>query len=225
MPLPVHGARMEAEGRCAMTIVRWTPFMELDSMERRMRRWFEEFGFAPAPAADVYKTDDEYVVELELPGYEEKELSIEVSDHTLAIKGERAKVTDIPKPPRMCLIGSKRQLRREHLGPRAADAFDSSFSHLFPVSGPRPARGSSGLAKPMGIRAEDERSPASAPTSIDRIRYFLTSAILGQGRVGTFIFYQIVTYFTGWASAFLIQFRPLRKSNPWAGPANLSQAR
>ena len=94
MPLPVHGARMEAEGRCAMTIVRWTPFMELDSMERRMRRWFEEFGFAPAPAADVYKTDDEYVVELELPGYEEKELSIEVSDHTLAIKGERAKVTE-----------------------------------------------------------------------------------------------------------------------------------
>lgn len=79
-----------------MTIVKWTPFTELDSMERRMRRWLEEFGFAPtlAPAADVYRTDDEYVVALDLPGYEAKELSIEISDHTLAVKGERELVKE-----------------------------------------------------------------------------------------------------------------------------------
>jgi HSP20 family protein len=79
-----------------MTIVKWTPFTELDSMERRMRRIFEEIGFAPvlAPAADVYETDDEFVVELEVPGYEEKELSIEVSDHMLAIKGSRTKAKE-----------------------------------------------------------------------------------------------------------------------------------
>jgi HSP20 family protein len=79
-----------------MTIVKWTPFTELDSMERRMRRLFEEIGFAPAlaPAADVYETDDEFVIELEVPGYEEKELSIEVTDHTLAIKGMREKTTE-----------------------------------------------------------------------------------------------------------------------------------
>jgi HSP20 family protein len=80
--------------RCAMAIVKWSPFVELDAMERRMRRLFDwtGVGFTPAlfPAADVYETDDEYVVELEVPGYEEKELTIEVSDHTLAIKGERA---------------------------------------------------------------------------------------------------------------------------------------
>jgi HSP20 family protein len=79
-----------------MTIVKWTPFTELDSMERRMRRLFEEIGFAPglAPAADVYETDDEFVVELEVPGYAEEELSIEVSDHTLAIKGLREKTKE-----------------------------------------------------------------------------------------------------------------------------------
>lgn len=84
------------EGRWQMTIVKWTPFSELDSMERRMRRLFEEIGFAPglAPAADVYETDDELVVELEVPGYEEKELSIEVFDHTLAIKGSRVKAKE-----------------------------------------------------------------------------------------------------------------------------------
>jgi HSP20 family protein len=76
-----------------MTIVEWTPFTQLDPMERRMRRILDGIGFAPgfAPAADVYETDDEFVFELEVPGYDEKELAIEVSDHTLAIKGTHEK--------------------------------------------------------------------------------------------------------------------------------------
>lgn len=82
-----------------MAIARWTPFQELDSLERRVRRVLEDAGFAPAlvPAADVFETDDEYVVELEVPGYEEKELSIEVADHTLTIRGDQKKVTDESK--------------------------------------------------------------------------------------------------------------------------------
>ncbi len=76
------------------TMLKWTPFQEFDSMERRMRRAFEGLGFAPVllPAADVYETDDEFVVELEVPGYEEKELGIEVFDHTVSVRGVR-KVT------------------------------------------------------------------------------------------------------------------------------------
>lgn len=79
-----------------MAVVKRTPFTELDSMERRMRRIFEEIGFAPvlAPAADVYETGEEFVVELEVPGYQEKELSVEVSDHMLAIKGSHTKEKD-----------------------------------------------------------------------------------------------------------------------------------
>ena len=82
-----------------MAITQWAPFTELDSMERRMRRLFEGIGFAPvlAPAADVYETDDEFVVELEVPGYEEQELTVEVSDHTLAVKGERARAKEEQK--------------------------------------------------------------------------------------------------------------------------------
>jgi HSP20 family protein len=78
------------------TIVRWTPFQELDSMERRMRRLLEDVGFAPAllPAADVYETADECVIELEVPGFEEKELGIEVSDHTVTVTGTRSESKD-----------------------------------------------------------------------------------------------------------------------------------
>jgi HSP20 family protein len=72
------------------TLQKWTPFRELDTMER-MRGMLEDIGFGPftVPAADFYETDRDYVIELEVPGFEEKELGIEVSDHTLTIKGER----------------------------------------------------------------------------------------------------------------------------------------
>ena len=72
------------------TLVKWTPFRELDLMERRMRRMLEDVGFGPItmPAADVYETPEEFIVELEVPGFEEKELGLEVIDHTLTVKGE-----------------------------------------------------------------------------------------------------------------------------------------
>jgi HSP20 family protein len=41
------------------------------------------------PAADVYETEGEYVYELEVPGFVEKELAVEVTDHTLMVKGTR----------------------------------------------------------------------------------------------------------------------------------------
>ena len=79
-----------------MQLVRWFPYQEVDAMERRMRRIFDEIGIAPAPlpAADVYETDAEYIFELEVPGFEEKQLAIEVSDHTLTVKGERTETKD-----------------------------------------------------------------------------------------------------------------------------------
>jgi HSP20 family protein len=70
---------------------KWAPLPDLDVVERRMRRFFEDVGVAPAvtPAADVYDTPDEIVVELEVPGYDESELSVTVYDQTLAVVGDR----------------------------------------------------------------------------------------------------------------------------------------
>jgi len=106
-----------------MTIVRWTPFTELDSMERRMRRVFEEIGLAPAlvPAADIYETDDEYVVELDVPGYEETELAIEVDDHTLSIRGEREKVAEEKTKEFRLHERFEREFERRFVLPAAAD--------------------------------------------------------------------------------------------------------
>jgi HSP20 family protein len=79
-----------------MDIVRWSPFREFEGMERRMRRMFEDAGLTPSlpPAADVYEADTEFVVELEVPGFEEKELDLEVTDNTLRVKGERTETKE-----------------------------------------------------------------------------------------------------------------------------------
>jgi HSP20 family protein len=72
------------------TLTRWMPLTELP-IERRMRRMLDDIGFGPfmVPAADFYETDHDFVIELEAPGFDEKELGIEVSDHTLTIEGAR----------------------------------------------------------------------------------------------------------------------------------------
>lgn len=106
-----------------MTMVRWTPFVELDSMERRMRRVFEEIGFAPAlaPATDIYETEDEYVVELDVPGFDEKELTVEVSDHTLAIRGVREQTKEEKSKAFTLHERLEREFERRFVLPVAAD--------------------------------------------------------------------------------------------------------
>ena len=49
---------------------------------------------AEVTSADVYERRGEYVYELKIPGFEEKELEIEVTDHVLTVKGERAEVKE-----------------------------------------------------------------------------------------------------------------------------------
>ena len=79
-----------------MYMVRWNPFHELDGVERRMRRLFDDLGIvaAPLPAADAYETESEYVLELEVPGFAKDELAVEVTDHTLVVKGARAETEE-----------------------------------------------------------------------------------------------------------------------------------
>ena len=93
------------------TLERLTPIREFDRMERRVRRLFEDAGFFPllGPATDVYETGDEFVVELEVPGFEEKELDVEVFDHTLLVKGGRK--VESEKHERTMLL--KERLERE----------------------------------------------------------------------------------------------------------------
>jgi HSP20 family protein len=127
-----------------MIIVPRNPFTELDAVERRMRRFFDEFGVIPAPlpAADLYETDDEYVLEVEVPGFAEPELDVSVSNHTLVVKGERTEEKeDLPDGKAFHLHErlAKRFERRFEL-PRSivVDKLDAEFADgLLTVHAPK----------------------------------------------------------------------------------------
>ena len=85
-----------------MAIVKWDPFRDMLSIQERMNRLFDEtFGRATksegeelargvwSPAVDIYETDENIVMKAELPGIDKKDVSIEVKDNMLVLKGER----------------------------------------------------------------------------------------------------------------------------------------
>ncbi|HET7737351.1 MAG TPA: Hsp20/alpha crystallin family protein [Tepidiformaceae bacterium] len=83
----------------AASLTRWDPFQELASMRNVLDRVFDQ-GIGRLPVRngdelgaatlglDVYETNDEYVVKAAVPGIDPKDVSIEVEDDVLTIKGE-----------------------------------------------------------------------------------------------------------------------------------------
>jgi HSP20 family protein len=80
-----------------MTLTRWDPFRELQD---RMNRMFEDTGrgwrsdepsstTTWSPAVDIYETQNEILVQAELPGVDRKDISLHLEKNVLTLKGER----------------------------------------------------------------------------------------------------------------------------------------
>ncbi len=82
-----------------MTLVRWEPVRELDSLQGDMNRLFDAFFSNGSesqartrrwvPAMDLSETDDALVLHADLPGLDREDVSIQVNDRVLLISGER----------------------------------------------------------------------------------------------------------------------------------------
>ena len=83
-----------------MTVLtRWEPFRELNTLQSRLIRLFEEqtrggseeslTAGAFVPAVDVYEDEHSIQLKLEVPGIDEKDLDIKVENNTLTVSGER----------------------------------------------------------------------------------------------------------------------------------------
>jgi HSP20 family protein len=81
-----------------MNLVRWNPFSEVSLLQNQMNRFFdatlqgwpgESNGATWLPAADIYESDSELVVNLDLPGVDPKLVDIRVENNVLTIRGER----------------------------------------------------------------------------------------------------------------------------------------
>lgn len=104
--LPIKNEKPAAPAQQAA----WAPF---DSLKREIDRIFDDFhpfgwrlpvtrstfdfelprlpstGWPLAPAIDVAEKEKEYEITAELPGLDEKDVEIKLSNHTLTIKGEK----------------------------------------------------------------------------------------------------------------------------------------
>lgn len=91
-----------------MAIVRWLdPFRDLTSIQERMNQIFEdalsrtrgrEEGLRTGmwtPAVDIYEKTDSVVVKAELPGVEKDQISVEVKNGILTLRGERKFERDV----------------------------------------------------------------------------------------------------------------------------------
>lgn len=84
-----------------MALVRWEPFKDLLSIHDRMNRLFEDTFYRGkgleeeltkgtwTPSVDIFETQENIVLKAELPGLEQKDISIEVRDNTLTLRGEK----------------------------------------------------------------------------------------------------------------------------------------
>ncbi|MBD2741295.1 Hsp20/alpha crystallin family protein [Coleofasciculus sp. FACHB-1120] len=79
-----------------MTLIRWQPFQEMETLRRQMDRVFDELASvnrdAPItwkPAIELQDTEDSLILRAQLPGIEAKDLDIRISREAVVITGER----------------------------------------------------------------------------------------------------------------------------------------
>ncbi len=81
-----------------MTLVRFEPLKELETLHDRIQRYFEDFanfGFSFTdnfnPRIDISEDDNNINVVAEIPGVKKEDLKITLQDNILTIEGEKKK--------------------------------------------------------------------------------------------------------------------------------------
>ncbi len=90
-----------------MSLIRWRPTRDLLSIRDEVNRLFDNFftglperrrGLLEgewAPSVDVAETDNEVVVTAELPGVEQDNVDITITDDVLTLKGEKKEEKEV----------------------------------------------------------------------------------------------------------------------------------
>ncbi|MGD9248689.1 MAG: Hsp20/alpha crystallin family protein, partial [Desulfobacteraceae bacterium] len=84
-----------------MSLIRWDPFRDMATLQDRINRLFNDAfprsaqageNLAPSawrPLVDIYETQEGIAIQVDLPGVNKKDVSLEVKENILTIKGER----------------------------------------------------------------------------------------------------------------------------------------
>ena len=83
-----------------MAVIRWDPFRDINTLQDRMNRLFEDANHrwradepssttSWSPAVDIYENDTEIVVKAEVPGLDQKDIELNLENNVLTLKGNR----------------------------------------------------------------------------------------------------------------------------------------
>lgn len=114
-----------------MGLMRRDPFKDLLFLQERMSRIFDEAllkyrgcstsGASWYPPVDIYESEDNLILKAELPGIESENVTIEVNENTLVLKGDRKLQKDLKED--------------YHRMERFYGSFQRSFSFPYVVDG------------------------------------------------------------------------------------------
>lgn len=149
-----------------MAIVKWEPFGHVATLQDRVNRLFEDafprYGEAEdnlslcawRPSVDIYETDEGLTVKAELPGVKKEDVSVEVKENVLTLKGERKADSE---------VSDDKYYRRE----RCFGTFQRSFSLEYHVNPERiNARFKDGVLEVTIAKPEKEK-PKQITVNID----------------------------------------------------------
>jgi HSP20 family protein len=109
-----------------MTIVRWNPWREIDTLQRQINNLFEDTrvpsglldrDLIKVPAAELQETDNAIYLKLELPGIDAKDLDIQVTEDAVHINAER-----------------KSETKTEENGTTKTEFYYGKFQRVIPLS-------------------------------------------------------------------------------------------
>ncbi|PSB09941.1 heat-shock protein [Pleurocapsa sp. CCALA 161] len=109
-----------------MTIVRYKPWSEMNSLQRQLNRIFDDVStpaslaefsnFSKLPPAELTETEDNLVLKLEVPGMQPAELNIEATAKSIFVSGKR-----------------KSQTQSEESGKTRSEFHYGSFQRVIPL--------------------------------------------------------------------------------------------
>lgn len=116
-----------------MAIVKWDPFRNVTTLQDRINKLFNDsFPHQAAqdddltlcdwrPLVDIYETDSGVTLRVDLPGVKKENVSVEIKENILTLKGERIDE---------CAVRQENYLRRE----RCCGRFQRAFNLQYTVS-------------------------------------------------------------------------------------------
>jgi len=97
-PLLLYRHRKIIKRRKAMTLIKFEPLREFDTIHDRIQRYFDDFtshGFnisdSFSPRIDIAEEKNQIIVTAEIPGVKKENIKITLQDNILTVEGEKKK--------------------------------------------------------------------------------------------------------------------------------------